>query len=479
MIFQNPRVALNPIRTVERQIADVLKAHGKGTDTKRASAWRCSRPCASATRSQRLQAYPHELSGGMCQRVMIAMAIACEPALLIADEPTTGLDVTTQQTVMELLAAIQAKRDMAMILITHDLGLAARWCDRIAVMEQGRVVETGRTTALFEAPQHPYTQRLVAASPTRRSTLASLTPEPPTPFPQHSPASGKALLLELTNVVKTFDATKAVDDVSFRIASAFAADAVLLKLLGVHPVVVHGGGPQISRMLQRAGVESTFIDGLRVTDPAHHGGGGNGAVRLHSTKTWSITLTAPARCGRAGRRPQRQGCPADHRHQGAPHQERALTRRRRRCWTSASWANLKACRSADSLRLLMAADQDYVPVIALRSASRKRATPTTSTPTRWRAPWPALLKAKRMLLLTDVRGVLDKDGQLIRSLTVSEAFEMIREGVATGGMIPKLETAIAAVDGGVEAVVIMDGRRPHAMLLELFTEHGAGTLIKA
>ena len=98
---------------------------------------------------RRLDAYPHELSGGMCQRVMIAMAIACEPALLIADEPTTGLDVTTQQTVMELLARINAERGMAMILITHDLGLAARYCDRIAVMERGAWSSSGPTGALF------------------------------------------------------------------------------------------------------------------------------------------------------------------------------------------------------------------------------------------------------------------------------------------------------------------------------------------
>ena len=222
MIFQNPRVALNPIRTVERQIADVLQAHGKGTDT-RAQALALLDSVKIRDPERRLHAYPHELSGGMCQRVMIAMAIACEPALLIADEPTTGLDVTTQQTVMELLAAIQAKRDMALILITHDLGLAARWCDRIAVMEGGRVVETGATAALFEAPQHPYTQRLVAASPTRRSTLASLTPDPT--LTQPSPASGRGpedragtpALLELVTLTKSFDATRAVDDLSFRI----------------------------------------------------------------------------------------------------------------------------------------------------------------------------------------------------------------------------------------------------------------------
>ena len=220
MIFQNPRVALNPIRTVERQITDVLKAHGKLTDTK-AQALALLEAVRIRDPVQRLHAYPHELSGGMCQRVMIAMAIACEPALLIADEPTTGLDVTTQQTVMELLASIQARRDMAMILITHDLGLAARWCDRIAVMEQGRVVEAGRTTALFEAPQHPYTQRLVAASPTRRSTLATLTPEPPARYeagPGAIVPPGTPALLELTTVSKSFEATKAVDGVSFRIA---------------------------------------------------------------------------------------------------------------------------------------------------------------------------------------------------------------------------------------------------------------------
>ena len=217
MIFQNPRVALNPIRSVERQIADVLQAHGKGGTRTQVldllNAVRIRDP------ERRLRAYPHELSGGMCQRVMMAMAIACEPALLIADEPTTGLDVTTQQTVMELLASIKASRGMATILITHDLGLAARWCDRIAVMEQGRVVETGPTAALFEAPRHPYTKRLVAASPTRRSKLDELTPEPPTRSVTKPVATppGTPALLEIVRLGKSFEATKAVDDVSFSI----------------------------------------------------------------------------------------------------------------------------------------------------------------------------------------------------------------------------------------------------------------------
>ena len=171
MIFQNPRAALNPIRTVGRQIADVLAAHdgscGRSAGGARPGARAAARRCASAIRRRGSIAYPHELSGGMCQRVMIAMAIACEPALLIADEPTTGLDVTTQKTVMDLLAGITAERGMAMILITHDLGLAARYCDRIAVMERGEWSSRARPRALFAAPQHPYTRRLVAASPTR------------------------------------------------------------------------------------------------------------------------------------------------------------------------------------------------------------------------------------------------------------------------------------------------------------------------
>jgi peptide/nickel transport system ATP-binding protein len=156
MIFQNPRAALNPIRPVGDQISDVLKAH---KDISRREARDQALELLEAVRirdaRERLAAYPHELSGGMCQRVMIAMAMACEPNLLIADEPTTGLDVTTQKTVMELLTEIIHRRGMALILITHDLGLAARYCQRIAVMEQGLKVEEAvwrPTTRLYAAP---------------------------------------------------------------------------------------------------------------------------------------------------------------------------------------------------------------------------------------------------------------------------------------------------------------------------------------
>ena len=218
MIFQNPRSALNPIRTVEQQIVDVLRAHKPITlSAARAQALELLRAVLIRDPEQRLHAYPAELSGGMCQRVMIAMAMACEPALLIADEPTTGLDVTTQKAVMDLLAGITAQRGMAMILITHDLGLAARYCGEIAVMERGLMVEQGPTATLFQAPKHPYTQRLIAASPTRRSTLADLAqgePVAPASVIQRPPGTGP--LLDLRHVLKVFTGdVRAVDDVSF------------------------------------------------------------------------------------------------------------------------------------------------------------------------------------------------------------------------------------------------------------------------
>ena len=147
MIFQNPRAALNPIRKVGRQIEDVLRQHAQaGSATMhRQGRSRCSSRCASRGPTERYHAYPFELSGGMCQRVVIALALACRPQLLIADEPTTGLDVTTQKTVMDLVVELTRERGMSTILITHDLGLAAAYCDRVVVMEKGHVVETAQS----------------------------------------------------------------------------------------------------------------------------------------------------------------------------------------------------------------------------------------------------------------------------------------------------------------------------------------------
>ncbi len=224
MIFQNPRAALNPIRTVGLQIADVLRAHEPlSAKEARERALKLLEAVLIRDPEDRLDAYPHELSGGMCQRIMIAMAIACEPALLIADEPTTGLDVTTQKTVMDLLAEITARRGMAMILITHDLGLAAQYCQRVAVMEQGLVVEEAPPATLFGNPRHPYTKRLVAASPTRNSTVESLVVdagEPVVPaVARIAPHRASEPLLKVSNLVKTFDnGFRGVDDVSFELA---------------------------------------------------------------------------------------------------------------------------------------------------------------------------------------------------------------------------------------------------------------------
>jgi peptide/nickel transport system ATP-binding protein len=175
IIFQNPRTALNPIRAVGRQIADILVRHGNVTAAqapKRAVEMLAKVRIPDPER--RAAAYPFELSGGMSQRVMIAMALACEPALLIADEPTTGLDITTQAVIMDLIAELAASQNMATLLITHDLGLAAEYCDRIAVMHAGHLVETAPTPLLFAAPRHPYTAKLIAATPGEASRLDML-----------------------------------------------------------------------------------------------------------------------------------------------------------------------------------------------------------------------------------------------------------------------------------------------------------------
>ena len=179
IIFQNPRTALNPIRPVGRQIADILLRHGNVTA---ALAPQHAIDMLARVRipdpKRRALSYPFELSGGMCQRVMIAMALACEPQLLIADEPTTGLDITTQAVIMDLIAELAAEQNMATLLITHDLGLAAEYCGHIAVMHAGHIVETAPTAALFATPRHPYTAKLIAATPGGAPDLAGLASIP-------------------------------------------------------------------------------------------------------------------------------------------------------------------------------------------------------------------------------------------------------------------------------------------------------------
>ena len=258
------------------------------------------------------------------------------------------------------------------------------------------------------------------------------------------------------------------------VARLFAADAVLLKLLGLHPVIVHGGGPQISRMLKKAGVESTFVDGLRVTDSA--------------TMEVAEMVLSGAINKEIVNFINQAGAEADVRGVGLSGKDARLitvdkaTKVRVNADTGmeeiVDLGFVGEPRHIDPLLIetLINAEKDYVPVVAPIGVSDEGATYNINADTVAGALAGAL-EAKRMLLLTDVRGVLDKDGQLIRSMTVAEAVEAIASGVATGGMIPKLETAIAAVRAGVEAVAILDGRQPHAMLAELFSETGSGTLI--
>jgi peptide/nickel transport system ATP-binding protein len=178
MIFQNPRAALNPIRKVGRQIEDVLEQHSQvDSSALTDKAIEILDQVRIARPRERYHAYPFELSGGMCQRVVIALALACRPRLLIADEPTTGLDVTTQKTVMDLIVELTKQRGMSTILITHDLGLAATYCDRVVVMEKGRVVETALSREIFTAPSHPYTRKLMRATPRPGTSLRDLLPE--------------------------------------------------------------------------------------------------------------------------------------------------------------------------------------------------------------------------------------------------------------------------------------------------------------
>ena len=259
------------------------------------------------------------------------------------------------------------------------------------------------------------------------------------------------------------------------VAKLFAADAVLMKMLGVHPVIVHGGGPQISAMLERAGVKSTFIDGLRVTDAATMDIAEmvlSGAINKEIAN-W-ITLA---------------GAEADVRGVGLSGKDARLitvekVKRSRKAPDSdeeqmvdLGFVGEPKTIDPKLIHALITAEDDYIPVVAPIGVSETGETYNINADTVAGALAGAL-NAKRMLLLTDVAGVLDAKGELMRQMTVAEARKAIADGVATGGMIPKLETAIAAVEAGVEAVVILDGRRPHAMLVELFTEHGAGTLIR-
>jgi acetylglutamate kinase len=254
------------------------------------------------------------------------------------------------------------------------------------------------------------------------------------------------------------------------VAQNFAQDIVLMKQTGIDPVVVHGGGPQIGTMLKRLGIPSSFVDGLRVTD-------GASIEVVEMVLTGSINKQIVSGINAAGGRAV-----------GISGKDGNLVIARKLERTKLDPATLQPKSvdlgfvgepdkvNAEVLRTII--NSDLIPVVAPIGVGRDGETYNINADTVAGAIAGAMTAA-RLLLLTDVEGVLDREGKLIQKLTVAEARALIADGTISGGMIPKLETAIDAVEGGVKAAVILDGRIPHVILLELFTEHGAGTMITA
>ncbi len=257
-------------------------------------------------------------------------------------------------------------------------------------------------------------------------------------------------------------------------ARKFAADIVLLKLVGIHPVVVHGGGPQISRMLDKAGVKSEFIDGLRVTDP-------DTMEVAEMVLSGSVNKELASLITAAGREADVRGVGLSGKDARLITVEKAVRVKKDPDSMIERVIDLGLVGEPTEVdptlvQALINAPEDYVPVIAPIGVAEDGKTYNINADTAAGAVAGAL-GAKRFLLLSDVAGVLDKNGELIREMSVGDARAAIENGTATGGMIPKLQTCIAALENGVEAAVILDGRQNHVLLMELFTEHGAGTLI--
>ena len=214
MVFQDPRTSLNPVLTIGRQLTEVLRMHlGLGRSEARDRAIELLRCVGIERPESRIDDHPHQFSGGMCQRAMIAMALACDPDLLIADEPTTALDVTIQAQILELVSELRAARDMAMIWISHDLSVVASLADRVAVMHAGSIVETAPATQLFEAPTHRYTRGLLASLPAPGDG---------------GPATGVGPLLEVTGLKKHFPVRRGA--LQRRTGSIQAVDGIAFQL---------------------------------------------------------------------------------------------------------------------------------------------------------------------------------------------------------------------------------------------------------
>ena len=250
----------------------------------------------------------------------------------------------------------------------------------------------------------------------------------------------------------------------------FAQDVVLMKQTGMNPVVVHGGGPQIGAMLKRLNIVSTFVDGLRVTDAATME---VVEMVLSGTINKQIVAGINAAGGRAVGVSGKDGNMVVARKIAGSRIDPATKER-----VSVDLGFVGEPKHVDAEVLRMIINSDLIPVVAPIGVGEKGESYNINADTVAGAVAGAIA-AERLVLLTDVEGVLGRDGKLISHLTVEEAKALIADGTISGGMIPKVETAIDAVEKGVKAAVIVDGRIPHVLLLELFTEHGAGTLIKA
>jgi microcin C transport system ATP-binding protein len=253
MIFQEPMTSLNPLHTVEKQINEVLFIHkGLSKTAARTRTLELLRLVGLADAESRLGAYPHELSGGQRQRVMIAMALANEPKLLIADEPTTALDVTIQAQILELLRDLQTRFGMAILFITHDLGIVRKMADRVCVMHGGEIVEQGDTERIFTAPQHEYTQHLLAAEPSG----APLKPAPDAPQIMHADDLKVWFPIKAGILRRTVDHIRAVDGITVDIRQGQTVGVVgesgsgkttlglaLLRLISSNGLIAFEGQP--------------------------------------------------------------------------------------------------------------------------------------------------------------------------------------------------------------------------------------------
>ncbi len=282
MIFQEPMTALNPMRPIGDQVAETLMIHGAATRRQalRVAREKLDRVGLTADRFP-LSRFPHELSGGQRQRVCIAMAVALRPKLLIADEPTTALDVTTQAGILDLLKGLVAEEGMALMLITHDLAVVAGIADHVAVMEQGRIVEAGRTEALFRTRAHDYTRRLFAASSHQPTRRAQATGAPLLQvraarceylLPRPSPFAAAPRLTAVKDVSFTLHAGESLGLVG---ESGCGKSTLTRAILGLDPlqggeILLQGApvGPLMPRA-QRAGVQVVFQDPYGSFDPRH------------------------------------------------------------------------------------------------------------------------------------------------------------------------------------------------------------------